>query len=61
MYRDHGHSVDRPCPAGTSKSLRSFPYRDYVICYEVRAEAVRILCVLHARRDIEHLDSGEVT
>jgi toxin ParE1/3/4 len=43
------------------RGLRSFPYRDYVIFYEVRAEAVRILRVLHARGDIEHLDFGQVT
>jgi plasmid stabilization system protein ParE len=41
--------------------LRSFPYRDHLIFYVVRAEAVRILRVLHARRDIEHLDFGQVT
>jgi plasmid stabilization system protein ParE len=31
-----------------------------VISYEVRVDAVRILRVLHARRDNDHLDFGQV-
>jgi hypothetical protein len=38
--------------------LRSFPYRDCATLYDVRVEAVRMICVLHARRDNDHLDFG---